>query len=1001
MAVGASSGAVPGSLRAVSLLLLLLLPPPWPALAAAAPARSDELPPYPADVVHKPDPSYCLSPVNLSFYKSLRQYEFETSADAREPQAMRVIYAYGRFIASIFVPARVPKVLLSEKMLTDPASHLKENILPLVLEFPSLLLLVGVCAVLVVAVPVWPFCRSRPGKGSGAREEGEWKRLAYAAGLVFCCVIMLVTALFTLLAFLHVPLGASNIVPQSRRIIRDITLFFDKTKQEIDILLVRDYSVFETDFYKRMDSCVAKVGEDFKGIVGESPIEGVQKVVRQMARIDECLKEATAAMADLSATIRRLREGRVGIHTRIAAAVAECWSRAPPPPYCTELNKTFDLVPSQAVSPDEIYLGGLRRFMAKLDVVLPSALVRDVDEAAQLPLSTEGVRQALSTEAKDIKLEVEYFGSDLMDLVERFAASWARQPDALNLKVSRRYGDYVGLVEPFAGLNSLVAVGISSVFFLIVTFYSTGVALFNWPGHTGNRRIKSSWCLFLGAHVFLLPFVVGMVLTILGVITGFTLQRCVCDVVADPTTPAFKDVIRFGMKVAREWEIVNGTRQALSHVSADTVQDIFKRFVRCREQPLSLYKLLGDQLMRNISGSVGSDWAFSWLWSDGPDALLTEKLAHFAEPKAPLVPKGAPVLTDLESKMNDVQSVRFRDLHVASYLRDVDSLSFNTDAFVRLSTKLTDIRQSAQDTTMKQKVSDILQQVQKTMDEYAEGEPKKKQLVQILEEIVALKMVEGKSIDEYNREKAANLASRTTSLWPALTRVLGGSGRYKQQMSQLVGTYMSHMAKAVKEDVGRCGPAYAIYESALNTVCLDLVAPYNSMWACLLTYLLVGVVALVLALSLSTLYMRAAEAPVQPATVAGVAATPHQEPGPGGDGEAAPGTVALGADRPTASLAGGQAEHPARHVVTASAGEDTSSGSSEETVPHPTAGQLQTGARANEHQRKPSANASMSPGLLSPESDDNLLVRPFTCGIDSSRHPTLASPGEGRSPSRR
>ncbi|XP_049523154.1 uncharacterized protein LOC125945445 [Dermacentor silvarum] len=270
-----------------------------------------------------------------------------------------------------------------------------------------------------------------------------------------------------------------------------------------------------------------------------------------------------------------------------------------------------------------------------------------------------------------------------------------------------------------------------------------------------------------------------------------------------------------------------------------------------------------------------------------------------------------------------------------------------------------------------------------------------KELMQILEEIVALKMVEGKSIDEYNREKVSDLATRATRLWPALTRVLGGSGRYKQQIGQLVGTYVSHIVKAMKEEVGRCGPAYAIYESALNTVCGDLVAPFNSMWVCLLTYLLVGVVALVLALSLSTLYMRAPNASVQPTMVAGAAATPYQEPGPGGDSKAVPGTVPFVVDAPTAALGGGQAEHPARHVVYASGGENTSSSSSEGILPQPRAGHLQAGARANEHQRKHSASVSMSLGLLSSEAEEDVLVRPFTCGIDTSRPPALASPGGG------
>ncbi|KAL3234771.1 hypothetical protein MRX96_022538 [Rhipicephalus microplus] len=65
----------------------------------------------------------------------------------------------------------------------------------------------------------------------------------------------------------------------------------------------------------------------------------------------------------------------------------------------------------------------------------------------------------------------------------------------------------------------------------------------------------------------------------------------------------------------------------------------------------------------------------------------------------------------------------------------------------------------------------------------------------------------------------------------------------------------------IVEEVGRCGPAYAIFESAFKTACLDVVAPYNSVWASLLTYLLVGVVAAALAIGLTTLYMRTSPEP--------------------------------------------------------------------------------------------------------------------------------------------
>ncbi|KAL1426969.1 hypothetical protein MTO96_003266 [Rhipicephalus appendiculatus] len=874
---------------------------------AAASARRFDLPPYPADVVHKPDPTYCLTPVNLPFYKSLRMYDFETSADDSESRAMNLIYGYGRFIASIFVPARLPRVLLSEKFIEEPGHYFVKNVLSLLVDFPALMLLVIVCAVLAVVVPVggfWTICCRHPDVAQCEQPDDDVERVAYTTGLVCCCILMLIFASFTILALMHVPMGVDNIVPQSHRIIRDMILFFDKTKHEVDALLVRDYDTFEADFDRRIDSCVVRIGEDFKGIVGETPIEALQKSVRHVALIDEGLKNATAVGTQLDALVVQLKQQRVGIHARIAAAMAGCASKTPAAAYCMELNKTSDLVPSQPASPYQLYLGDLNRFVAKLDVLRPSDLEKEVDEVAQLPLTTEGVQYTFSTDAKDIKLEVEYFGSDLEDLVDRFTASWIRNPDHLNSMVRERYGRYVSILQPLAHVNSLVVALLGTILFLIVTFYSTGVALFHWCSDPENLHARSRWCLYLGVFVFLLLFGFAMLATAAGLTVGFTLQRCVCDVAADPTTPAFTDMLRFGMKVARDWEIVNGSREALSHVSVDVVQDIFKRFVKCHDHPLSLYKLLGDQLMRNITRYVpgGTDWAFSWLWSGANDPRLSEKLAHFIDPKVPLIPKHINMLTDIETKMNDVRSVRFGDLNTLAYLRDVNSLDFSTDAFVPLSTKLTDIQKSATDSKM----------------------------MQILEQVLTLQIVEGKSIDDFNRDVGTHLASRTSSLKPVLIRVLGGSGRYKQQITQVVGAYVSHISKAMVEDVGRCGPAYTIFESAFKTACQDVVAPYNTFWVSLLTYLLVGVVAVVLALGLTALYMRT---PAEPT------ATTHQS--------------------------------TSEHAVTQLAAGDT----------------IQQADSDQPPDRKHSSSLGPLSGENNEEEGDDVLVRPFSGSIEKTRPP--------------
>ncbi|KAK8784071.1 hypothetical protein V5799_009571 [Amblyomma americanum] len=95
-----------------------------------------------------------------------------------------------------------------------------------------------------------------------------------------------------------------------------------------------------------------------------------------------------------------------------------------------------------------------------------------------------------------------------------------------------------------------------------------------------------------------------MLATAVGVATGFTLKRCGCDVMSDVSQPAFKDVLGVALKVARKRNIANETRKALAQVDPETVHDIAKRFSQCQEEPLSMYNLLGEQLIQKISRSL-------------------------------------------------------------------------------------------------------------------------------------------------------------------------------------------------------------------------------------------------------------------------------------------------------------------------------------------------------------------------------------------------------------
>ncbi|KAL1442956.1 hypothetical protein MTO96_030505, partial [Rhipicephalus appendiculatus] len=65
----------------------------------------------------------------------------------------------------------------------------------------------------------------------------------------------------------------------------------------------------------------------------------------------------------------------------------------------------------------------------------------------------------------------------------------------------------------------------------------------------------------------------------------------------------------------------------------------------------------------------------------------------------------------------------------------------------------------------------------------------------------------------------------------------------------------------MKDSVGNCAPAYTIYLSSVSVVCDGVVKPFSAFWFCLASFLAVGIVAMLMALCMSTLYTRKPKPP--------------------------------------------------------------------------------------------------------------------------------------------
>ncbi|XP_077508103.1 uncharacterized protein LOC144119315 isoform X2 [Amblyomma americanum] len=206
----------------------------------------------------------CLRPVDSIKYEPAvsNTYTFQPPVKKGDG-VLGFLYQAVEAVGRILIPVpKIASVALSEQAVRKPAVYLKQNVPAALREYPRLISAISLGLALAIVFPVFGCClltcRCCCGAcgGDSKVEEGDhdrcWRCVCFLT-LGACCVVMTVAAGFAVVANLYTYAGIADVLPYTKRSIGDLVNIYHKTQDEVDTLLLQDYSIFETEMGQRMD----------------------------------------------------------------------------------------------------------------------------------------------------------------------------------------------------------------------------------------------------------------------------------------------------------------------------------------------------------------------------------------------------------------------------------------------------------------------------------------------------------------------------------------------------------------------------------------------------------------------------------------------------------------------------------------------------------------------------------------------------------------------------
>ncbi|CAN8030847.1 unnamed protein product [Ixodes persulcatus] len=806
----------------------------------------------------------CLDAVNITFspFPPVK-FEFEASPSS-EAVSMNHLYSITNyFISLVIAKPGVPKALLDEKMLKDPIAVIGRDHKMILGEFKGLLALVAIGLFLALVVPFVGVivlccrcCRRCGGAKNVAEKKGDTKWRGFLGLFLFFAVVAMLFAIVC--AFVtnsYIPGGIDGISVQADHTISDVSQLINKTKAELDTLLVTNYGEFQGNLEKRLDTCTKSVGDDFSGLISGPPFSDVKNITENLQMINAKMGTIQDSVGKLNGIIQKMGQTVPDIKRKLQSAADEC-NKDGSSQGCGDISKAAE----QVFEIKEVDLTEFNKLKKSVEDLKPDELAKQVSQALDPTARKEAFLRDVGEKVEALKRKLTDTGAKLTDISAKLDPTTHLTPSMFNHEASG-VRNMIATAKPYVAYYNYATLAIAAVLAFVLLAYVLGLTWGGCGSRDGScsRGSGGSW-LSAGGTIFILAFFIPMLVSTVFFAVGIVGQRSTCDLALDLGSPEAESLIRFAYERALP-EKEGPKRGGVEYINADVVVGVVRRFAECRDTPRGLYGLLGEELVANMTrsatknggGGGGGGISFELLLDDGKRLDFDAETKAFMDEVRKLNFRDV-VSKELDEKLENVEKIDLEAVlnKIVDYKAKLDKSVVPSGSIPSMKERLQKMK-NGKSPTVAGMLDDVIQQLDRIKDNIGEIEDSKPNLKDALTSLETLLRMDGKPFNVFAKEKIDQIK---TTLDEITLNVTNKAELYKDKFVEFANVYVNHTRGQVKEHVGDCRPAYAVYQASVNAVCSNVLLPFNGYWFSVGAFMVIGVPALILALCLASLYHR-------------------------------------------------------------------------------------------------------------------------------------------------
>ncbi|CAN8008312.1 unnamed protein product [Ixodes pacificus] len=809
----------------------------------------------------------CLDAVNITFSPPPPvKFEFEASPSL-EVVSMNHLYSITNyFISLVIAKPGVPKALLDEKMLKDPIALIERDHKMILGEFKGLLALVAIGLFLALVVPFVGVivlccrcCRRCGGAKNVAEKKGDTKWRGFLGLFLFFAVVAMLFAIVC--AFVtnsYIPGGIDGISVQADHTISDVSQLINKTKGELDTLLVTNYREFQGNLEKRLDTCTKSIGDDFSGLISGPPFSDVKNITENLQTIDAKMGTIQDSVGKLNGIIQQMGQTVPDMKRKLQSAADEC-NKDGSSQGCGDISKAAE----QVFEIKEVDLTEFNKLKKSVEDLKPDELAKQVSQALDPTARKEAFLRDVGEKVEALKRKLTETGTKLTDISAKLDPAAHLTPSMFNHEASG-VRNTIAAAKPYVAYYNYATLAIAAVLAFVLLAYVLGLTWGGCGSREGScsRGSGGSW-LSAGGTIFILAFFIPMLVSTVFFAVGIVGQRSTCDLALNLGSPEAESLIRFAYERALP-EKEGPKRGVVEYVNADVVVGVVRRFAECRDTPRGLYGLLGEELVANVtrsatkSGGGGGGISFELLLDDGKRLDFDAETKAFMDEVRKLDFRDV-VSKELDAKLADVEKIDLEAVlnKIVDYKAKVRNILLKR-SFVLKQNKITNKFVLGSCAFLSVQVAgmldDVIQQLNRIKDNIREIEDSKRRVFsRCARKIHGTLAINSFAVKVFAKEKIDQIK---TTLDEITLNVTNKAELYKDKFVEFANVYVNHTRGQVKEHVGDCRPAYAVYQASVNAVCSNVLLPFNGYWFSVGAFMVIGVPALILALCLASLYHR-------------------------------------------------------------------------------------------------------------------------------------------------